>query len=85
MKEVTLELLNDKMTYYPNPAVNTITVEVDQNLVEQSIELLDVTGKVIYSSKLEAVQSIIDVSELASGIYYLQIKESNIKEKFVKK
>jgi hypothetical protein len=73
------------MTFYPNPAVNTITVEVDQNLVEQSIELLDVTGKVIYSSKLEAVQSIIDVSELASGIYYLQIKESNIKEKFVKK
>jgi len=79
------ELLNDKMTFYPNPAVNTITVEVDQNLVEQSIELLDVTGKVIYSNKLEAVQSIIDVSKLASGIYYLQIKESNIKEKFVKK
>ena len=77
---------------YPNPAnqfVKIRTKGISENKVE--IELMDVSGKVIrkttHQFKKDAKELEFDISELAKGIYFLDLKisdENNQKYKFVK-
>jgi hypothetical protein len=39
----------------------------------QPLQLLDVTGKLVYTEMIQSTQSTIDVSELNQGIYFLRI------------
>ncbi|RYD54815.1 MAG: T9SS type A sorting domain-containing protein [Sphingobacteriales bacterium] len=65
---------------YPNPAKNTITV--DLNGLQNNAGLLmlsDITGKVVYSKQATAASMSIDMSSMPAGIYLLKYsdKEQN--------
>jgi hypothetical protein len=66
--------LTNKITVYPNPASNTLTIKTINNLTIQQLQLLDITGKVIaqFNNQTE-----IDVSAMANGMYLLQIQTLN--------
>ncbi len=51
---------------YPNPANNYITVEC-----EEALEILDLTGKILFSFAQHNVKRIIDISLLPSGTYII--------------
>ncbi len=68
---------NEKITIYPNPAIDYIKISSDKNI--ESIELLDINGKVLIKKQ---GNQIINIRGLKSGVYILKIQAGN---KFVLK
>ncbi|MBJ7428132.1 MAG: Ig-like domain-containing protein, partial [Bacteroidia bacterium] len=66
--------LSNQITVYPNPASNFVKITTTKNLTIQQLKLLDITGKIIaqYNNQTE-----IDLSEIANGMYLLQIQTEN--------
>lgn len=56
---------------YPNPVVNTITIKSLKEM--KTITISDVLGKEVMSKTANAMVELIDVKELKSGIYFLNI------------
>jgi hypothetical protein len=72
---------------YPNPTKNTIHVELPNNLSDtiKTVSFYDVLGKTvkqITNSNSNAIK--IDVSQLSSGLYFVEIQTEN-NTKLVKK
>ena len=57
---------------YPNPTMNNCTIEVDHAMVQ----VLDLNGKVLSSFEVLEKKTV-DFSELANGVYILNIKTNN--------
>ena len=57
------------ITLYPNPAKNIIWIESERELTGTYVEIVDVSGKFIYSTNLSADHSI-DVGRLENGLYF---------------
>lgn len=70
-----LESLN-RVEVYPNPVVGDINI-VFENHGEYNIRLLDVTGKVILSTEVNAAQTAISSENLLTGVYFIQITDND--------
>ena len=83
ISEVTMQ--EDELTIYPNPANNQLTVKSEQLTVKE-IKVYDVMGETVYSEQLTTNNTTIDVSGLASGLYFLQVnsEQGTVNRKFVK-
>jgi len=66
----------NQFTIYPNPATNTIIIQANEIIENLLIKSLD--GKLIKS--YVSPQSSIDVSDLPSGIYLIQIKNNQFNQ-----
>ena len=67
------ENTNDlKFNVYPNPCDNLLSIDIDLKN-PTSITISDISGKIIYQQKLNFMQTILDVSSLNSGIYFLEM------------
>lgn len=74
---------NVQVSVYPNPAVNTITVTLADDMAVKSAKVVDLSGRTV--KYLDASASLtFDVSELVGGIYFLQL-DNNQAVKFIKK
>ncbi len=63
---------DDKISVFPNPADNIITV---YGLSQESdVSISDMSGRVMYSNPA-FVNGTIDISELAQGIYFVKVKK----------
>lgn len=70
------DLKNDFVqSVYPNPTKERITVELKSDVVAEVIEVVDITGKTVYSSPvLNSNTSItFDVNSLNAGTYFLNV------------
>jgi len=71
---------NDKDIFiYPNPASNLLVVELKKIIKPTTIELIDITGRLLFSKEINYVSEQIDISQFASGAYYLTITNSTSK------
>ncbi len=70
-----VESLN-RVEVYPNPVVGDINI-VFENSDIYNIQLIDLTGKVILSTEVNAAQTVISSESLKSGIYFIQITDSD--------
>ena len=82
----SVDLLNDKpieINVYPNPADNYVIFETDFSKTENlSIQILDVTGRIIRTQDFNNSRSVIfNRNELPAGIYFFEVLDSN---KFIK-
>ena len=77
-----LNILNNTFTKYPNPTNGTFTIEIpsQQNYL---IEIISITGKVIYKEQAQGGIKQIDLSQYLKGIYLLKL--TNNKETIVEK
>lgn len=57
---------------FPNPASEYVTIESASNLKIQSVEITDVTGKIVFSSN--RIDNNIPIGDLPPGTYYLSIQ-----------
>lgn len=64
---------------YPNPNNGLFTIELG-NGSKKVVELMDFTGKIVYSETNENVRTDIDISGLAHGVYHLRITYNNTVE-----
>ncbi|MDI1254985.1 MAG: T9SS type A sorting domain-containing protein [Flavobacterium sp.] len=68
-------------TFYPNPVSDRLNISLKENI--RKVSVTDVTGKLIIAKDLSAPQATIDLSQLASGVYFVTIKADR-KSKTVK-
>ncbi|MBL4587531.1 MAG: T9SS type A sorting domain-containing protein [Flavobacteriales bacterium] len=70
------EVLKNNFKVFPNPANNMINLTTIDPVELSSIELMEVSGRVVYSQSPNSLvsQTQIPVSQLANGIYFLRLK-----------
>ncbi len=62
------------MSIYPNPATETVSIT---GVVESTVQVLDINGRVIFSGKSTEDKLSINVSEWSKGIYIIVSKRDN--------
>lgn len=90
--ETEMEVMNDSSNYlsiYPNPTHNTLNVQFDKgSILSGRIEVYDTQGRLVKSQlvKMHQNNTIIDVSDLAQGVYTLSYisPEKTLIQSFVK-
>ncbi len=60
-----------KVSVYPNPAADFITVSSNQSLSEQEYKIFDPSGKVFKTGVLQSNENQIDISNFSNGLYLL--------------
>ena len=78
--------IKELINIYPNPVESQLTISLDAKLVgKTSITVLDASGKVVTTLKPENEKNQVDVSDYATGNYYLHFvnQENNINEKLM--
>jgi hypothetical protein len=70
---------------YPNPATENLNVVADVNI--NSIAIYSITGQIVSKFNVNSTSTIINVSEMASGIYVMEITAGNsvVNSKFIVK
>ena len=85
IKDDAVEELNASFNIYPNPVEDRLYIETETEIEE--VVVYDIFGRhqVAETPSLQGNLTI-DVSDFASGVYFIQIKteEGNITKRFVK-
>lgn len=67
---------DSQITMYPNPSSNKLFFEwLSSNYL--SIDIYDLTGQHIFSTKLSKQKNEIDISNFREGLYFVQISDGN--------
>lgn len=78
---VSAEPLTDvhpEIQVYPNPAVNSISVTSSIfNSTFDNIQILNITGAVLWSTNANSNTTELDITDLPSGVYFLQVYQGN--------
>jgi PKD repeat protein len=61
---------------YPNPTNGDFTIELN-NGTTKTIEILDMTGRMVYTSTTSSDKVNCNLSALAKGIYYVRVQSNN--------
>ena len=61
---------------YPNPATDVITIEMG-NTEPATIEILDITGKVVLIRNNQAQRATIDINNLPNGVYLVRVRSAS--------
>lgn len=72
------------MKVYPNPTSETFSIEVDLNLVGSNYIIYNQLGAIVKKGLISNSNQIVDVSNLASGVYNLSIASTVLRTKLVK-
>jgi hypothetical protein len=67
--------------YHPNPVKNVLSIE--NSSVIDEVTLFSVAGKVLLDKKINSLHSDLDLSHVATGIYFLKVKSEG-REKTIK-
>lgn len=70
----------ESFSFYPNPTKDVINIQLNNNQAIQQLEVFDVTGKSILTSK--NTESQLDVRHLKSGNYILKVQLENSYQSF---
>ena len=77
----TQNFKNNSFSVYPNPMNEEVFVtSKNNNLLIESLYLIDVLGKVIYKENTNNNTARLDVSNLQKGVYFLKIKTTESDE-----
>ena len=74
--ESTLDKLLNEISIYPNPTSSTINIDLTQTeqSLEKEITILDLSGNKIMSTFVNSSNKQIDISNLSSGAYFMNIR-----------
>lgn len=63
----------EKFSVYPNPSSGVFTIKTLNNTIGKTLTIIDMTGRIVFNRMIENDLETIDVSELYTGIYILNI------------
>ena len=55
---------------YPNPAINTITLDLSENIIGTDYAITDIHGKKVFEGAIKSSLMTLDISNLNAGLYY---------------
>jgi hypothetical protein len=67
--------MDTQFKIYPNPATDRLFISSPEKAIYK-IELIDSTGKVVYTDKEVSQSKLIDLSGFLSGLYFVQVRTS---------
>jgi hypothetical protein len=73
----TDELNNYPISLFPNPTNNFVRISVSEDMIGLNCKLITFNGSLLEEVILKTLQTDIDLSEYALGIYYIQIGNRN--------
>ena len=78
------EIIESSTEIYPNPAKNTLNI-VSYAINIDDIRIINIEGKEIFNTIVNASQARVNTSDLATGLYIIEIKSENntIKRKLI--
>ncbi|MBU2939101.1 M28 family peptidase [Lacinutrix sp. C3R15] len=65
-----------EILFYPNPVQENLVVEMFNQQEDVVLELYDITGKLVLSETSSKNKTILNLSDLASGVYFLKANTS---------
>ncbi len=69
---------------WPNPVKDIINISIDQNSQIRRFEVVDLSGKTMLKSEILGAINAIDISELAAGLYILNLEDELQNRYFIK-
>lgn len=75
-EEVADRFLADKVSFYPNPMLDHLNIQLEENETQAQAKIFNLSGQLIISQDLSAIRSELDVSELKRGVYFLELHTS---------
>lgn len=67
-----IEVPGDRLTVYPNPALNEVSINYAGDAPVQSVIIMDVTGKKVREIIPGSKNIIVDVKDLSPGLYFIK-------------
>ena len=61
----------EHLSVYPNPAINSVTIKFPSDEAGE-IQVVNLFGQIVYSEKVNAEQTQVDVSRFATGMYVIR-------------
>lgn len=78
------EELFDDIQIYPNPASTQLTVDAGSNWnTVSALELYDLSGRKVWSERLNARTTLVNLSNFSEGIYILKLNGTAVRKKIV--
>lgn len=67
-----------KFNMYPNPAIDLITINIENISYSDNIEIsiIDLNGRIVYHKNIENSNCKINVSDYSAGLYFVELKTS---------
>ncbi len=64
---------------YPNPANETVTIEINQDTEFEAVQLTDLTGRIVKEWNWKNTTTMtLDISEIPSGYFILRMKSKQM-------
>lgn len=64
---------------YPNPASDNIIVELPSGTKAKKYKIMDISGRIIASGDITVNRSMVNISNMAAGLYLLQVDDMEVK------
>ena len=61
---------------YPIPTNNFLQVEIKSNQEQLPFRMIDLTGRIVKSGQLNQGSNLIQMEELSSGVFFIEIENS---------
>jgi hypothetical protein len=70
--------LSESITVFPNPTVAAIFFKTKENLINEKVSIYNTTGQLVIEKRINSDNSV-DLSELSTGIYIIQVSSDKTK------
>lgn len=67
---------NKKVFVYPNPSTGVLTIKSPDSMI-QNLELVDLSGKIVYEKTVSGHDLTIDIDSLKKGLYLVKVLSEN--------
>ncbi|MEY3585592.1 MAG: hypothetical protein RLZZ243_656, partial [Bacteroidota bacterium] len=65
---------------FPNPVKDVLTIQVEEQMLGATLELLDISGRRLISSMIDKSTTLVDVSSFPNGAYFLCVDNNGLKQ-----
>ncbi len=63
---------NEEIKIFPNPASNSISIDIEKEYTDLTVEIIDETGRVVYSRN--DLENPISLDNFVTGIYFVRLQ-----------
>ena len=71
--------VQDRLVLYPNPAQNELSIEVDENWIDATLEITDLSGRLLLQSEISNSVQTLSLADLPNGVYLVQMIKHGVR------
>jgi hypothetical protein len=81
----SIDEINPENIYlHPNPTNSKLTIEISNGLIGNEYTIIDFSGRELRKSVFNSAQEKIELTSLSNGVYFIQVRGSNIQQRIIK-